>query len=76
MTNDCHTTELAELVDIATVTAICGDISAQHWRRMVDAGRAPQPVRLGRALRWRRAELMQWIQDGCPDLRRSEVRND
>lgn len=30
-------------------------------------GRIPRPVRVGRAVRWRRDELIVWIGAGCPD---------
>jgi len=26
----------------------------------------PKPVRVGRAVRWRREEVMEWIKAGCP----------
>jgi predicted DNA-binding transcriptional regulator AlpA len=38
-------------------------------RRLVDAGRAPQPVRLGRSCRWPRAAVETWIAAGCPKIR-------
>jgi predicted DNA-binding transcriptional regulator AlpA len=50
----------------------CGaryQFSTAHWRRLVDAGRAPQPVRLGRLVRWSIADLEAWERDGCPSLR-------
>jgi excisionase family DNA binding protein len=47
-------------------------VSVPTLRRMIAAGRTPQPVRLGRALRFRRADLLQWVEDGCPSRR--EVR--
>lgn len=44
--------------------------SRRHWRRLVDSGRAPQPVRFLRLCRWSIAELEQWEQDGCPRVSR------
>ncbi|MCZ7605860.1 MAG: helix-turn-helix domain-containing protein [Planctomycetota bacterium] len=32
------------------------------------AGKLPAPVRLGRGLRWRRAEVEAWLEAGCPAL--------
>lgn len=43
--------------------------SPAHWRRLVDAGRAPQPVRLGRLVRWAVRTLDRWEADGCPTCR-------
>lgn len=30
-------------------------------------GQIPQPIRIGRAIRWNRAELAGWVDAGCPD---------
>lgn len=43
-------------------------ISARHWRRMVDAGKAPKPVRFGRSVRWAESDLLNWEADGCPSV--------
>ena len=40
--------------------------------RLNDAGRMPRPVRLGSLVRWPRATLERWIDQGCP--RPEEVR--
>ena len=40
-------------------------ISARTWARLVDSGRAPQPVKLGRLVRWAVADLEQWEANGC-----------
>ncbi len=44
-------------------------VSPAHWRRLVDAGRAPQPVRLGRLVRWAVRTLDEWEAIGCPTVR-------
>jgi excisionase family DNA binding protein len=44
--------------------------STRHLRRLVDAGRAPAPIRLGALLRFNSSIAEKWIADGCPDLRR------
>lgn len=45
----------------------CGERSLWRWSR---SGRAPAPVRIGdgprAAVRFRRADLVQWINEGCP----------
>jgi predicted DNA-binding transcriptional regulator AlpA len=48
-------------------------ISCRSWRRLVDAGLAPQPVRLGRRVLWRVDELDAWLAAGCPSIENLEV---
>ncbi|MCO6045912.1 hypothetical protein NG895_18590 [Aeoliella sp. ICT_H6.2] len=45
------------------------DFSTEHWRRLVDAGKAPQPTRFGRLVRWFVPELEEWEAAGCPPIR-------
>ena len=45
-------------------------VSKAHFYRMHNAGRIPLPVRLGGAVRWRRAELLAWIDTGMPNRQR------
>jgi predicted DNA-binding transcriptional regulator AlpA len=44
------------------------------WRDHV-AGLLPRPVRLGRAVRWRRDEILAWIEAGCPDRQAWDARD-
>ena len=54
-----------ELIDLETIAAmLC--VSTRHARRMSDSGWMPRPLRLGRCLRWRKAEIDAWISEGCP----------
>jgi hypothetical protein len=48
--------------------------SPRHLRRLVDAGRAPAPVRLGALVRFNATVAAKWIADGCPDQRKGGVR--
>ena len=48
--------ELAELLGVSVRTV---------WRKE-STGDIPPPVRIGALVRWRRSEIMQWIDDGCP----------
>ena len=36
-------------------------------RLNVSDGIGPRPVRIGRSVRWQRAELTAWVTAGCPD---------
>ena len=56
-----------KLLTVPEVAEICG-IAPETVRRMTDRGAMPKPVRLGRAVRYRLADLEDWIQSGCPDL--------
>ena len=55
--------KLAELLDISIRTL---------WRLRA-AGKLPVPVRLGGSVRWRVHEISDWIEKGCPTLRKSRA---
>jgi predicted DNA-binding transcriptional regulator AlpA len=44
-------------------------VSRATWHRLRAGGKLPATVKLGRAVRWRRAEIVAWIEAGCPDSR-------
>ena len=45
-------------------------ISRAHWHVLVRDGRAPAPVKMARSSRWRRLELIAWLNAGCPPRHR------
>ncbi len=57
-----------ELLGVKAAAALLS-ISPRHLFRLCDSGRAPAPIRLGGAVRWRRAELLSWLESGCPSCR-------
>ena len=58
--------ELLTVDDVATM--LC--CSSKHVHRLRDRGAMPQPVKLGNHLvRWRRADVLDWIIDGCRNVR-------
>lgn len=59
----------AELLDVRAVAAMLGGCSARHVYRMADAGKMPRPLKLGALVRWRRAELIDWLAGGCEPVR-------
>lgn len=63
----------AELLDVRNIAALLGGCSTRHVYRLSDAGFMPRPVRLGNLVRWRRAEVLAWIADGCPRLEHSKA---
>jgi len=64
------TPELLDADQSATMTGR----GKRTWWRHVAAGLAPQPVRMhGNAamVRWRRSDLLAWIEAGCPRVRKA-----
>jgi len=49
------------------------NVGMRSLHRWSSIGKAPRPVKItpGRrgCVRWRRGELLAWIEQGCPDLR-------
>ena len=56
------------LIPDRAAAALAG-VSRAHWHRLRVAGKLPPAVRLGRKVLWRRAEVVAWIESGCPDSR-------
>jgi len=65
------TAETAELLDVRAVAVLLGHCSTRHVYRLCESGRMPRPVKLGALVRWRRAELTEWLAAGCPAIRPS-----
>lgn len=65
--NEKPTTTAAELIDVKAVAKLLS-CSARHVYRLVDAGKMPAPVKLGVLVRWRSAELANWLDAGCPTV--------
>ncbi len=62
-----------ELLDAEESATLAG-MGKRTWWRYVASGRAPQPVRMsgrGGLVRWRRAELLAWIEGGCKPVRKT-----
>lgn len=59
----------AELLDVRAVAALLGGCSRRHVYRLADSGRMPPSIRLGNLVRWRRADLVDWIEGGCKPVR-------
>jgi prophage regulatory protein len=59
------------LLDVGAVARLLR-ISTRTVYRLSDRGAMPAPVRLGAAVRWRRADLDRWLEAGCPATRRAQ----
>ena len=64
--NDSLHHEPALLLSAKDSAMLCG-VSERTWRTWDAGGRVPQAVEIGRSKFWRRVELEQWIDHGCPD---------
>ena len=53
------------LVDAVEAARLLG-ISRAHLYALLSSGRLPAPVRLGRAVRWHRDTLIEWVRAGAP----------
>jgi len=63
----------AALLNVRAVAEMLG-CSSRHVYRLADGGRMPAPLRLGGLVRWNRAAIETWIDDGCPIVRYGAVR--
>jgi len=68
-----ETTSGRQLGDVQTVARMLA-CSARHVYRMADADRMPRPLRLGALVRWDLDAIDQWIQAGCPSMRKGACR--
>ena len=57
------------LLDVENVAELLR-CSRRHVYRLADSGRMPSPIKLGALVRWDRRALLDWIQAGCPPVRR------
>lgn len=57
----------------AAIAAQLIGVSLSHFYQLHKTGRLPLPIRLGRAVRWLRPELEQWLTAGAPSRSRWET---
>ena len=60
---------LITVKDVAALTALA---ERTIWR-FADSGKIPRPVHIGGAVRWRKSDLLSWIENGCPPCRTARV---
>lgn len=60
-------TQLQPLVISAEQLAELLEISERTLWRLVSSGKLLKPVRFGGNTRWRFSEVMQWLDEGCPE---------
>lgn len=59
---------VAMLLSAEQAACLCG-VSQRTWRAWHSGGLVPEPIRIGRSVFWRTAELHEWIESGCPKRR-------
>lgn len=67
VSNNSTLEEIAELLDVGFVARLCG-CSPRTIRRLADSHRMPRPVKVGGLVRWRRADVLDWIDGGCQPI--------
>jgi predicted DNA-binding transcriptional regulator AlpA len=60
------------LLSASWLATLLGKSVRSVWRDNA-ADRLPRPVRVGGAVRWRREEILRWIDAGCPSRKKWET---
>lgn len=68
-----ETAQLEPLLLTADEAAARLGLGRSTFYRLHSSGRVPLPVRLGGSVRWRAAELSEWVHQGCPPRSRWNV---
>jgi len=55
------------LMNVKQLAAIL-NISPRRIWAMRSSGQMPLPVKLGGSIRWKKQEMLDWIQEGCPPI--------
>ncbi len=56
----------APIMMTADEIATCLGISSRTVWRLKAKGDLPKSVKIGRAVRWRKSDILAWIEQGCP----------
>lgn len=54
-----------DLIDVDEVARMCG-IGKTLCKKLYSMAMTPEPIKLGRLVRWRRSDIYSWIEAGCP----------
>ncbi len=71
--NDPHDKSIE--VALLTLPQVAGmvNMGERTFRRLVDSGAAPTPVRINRMVRWEKKKVEAWIAAGCPRIRSATI---
>ena len=59
--------DMGLLIDTRQACKLLGVSPRKLWE-MYNSGQMPQPIRIGRAVRWSYEEVRAWVNAGCPKL--------
>lgn len=59
------------LINAFDAAELCG-VGKSQWYALVSSGKTPAPIKLGRKTLWRKSELQEWIEAGCPARKKWE----
>jgi len=62
------------LLTVKEVAELLG-FSERTVYRLADSGTMPGPIKIGASVRWRKNELDQWIEEGCPANQKTAQNN-
>jgi predicted DNA-binding transcriptional regulator AlpA len=73
MSTECGTCSGTPLAVAAKEVGKLLGISIRQVWRLNSCGKLPRPIRLGGSVRWRRDEIVAFVEAGCPDRRTWEA---
>ena len=53
------------LISVESVAELLGISPRSVWRRL-SSGEMIEPIKIGKSVRWRRQEVIDWVEAGCP----------
>jgi excisionase family DNA binding protein len=66
MSNPGKETRAEAILWTAKQVAEALQVSTRTLWRMLASGQLIEPLKIGRSVRWRKQELLEWIAKGCP----------
>jgi excisionase family DNA binding protein len=64
-----------QLWNIKQLKMVTGLSERTLWR-LSDSGKLPATIRVGKSCRWRKSDVLKWIELGCPDRATFEARKE
>ena len=74
MTNPGMENRAEVILLTAKQVAAALQVSTRTLWRMLATGQLIEPLKIGRNVRWRKQELLEWIAQGCPKRSQSNKR--
>lgn len=64
----------SECISVNELAAML-QVSRSHIYKLRQGGRLPLPLKIGAATRWRRSDIVAWLNAGCPSIERLKLLN-